>query len=76
MATPLPRFAVEAVAVAAIFAALCVAIHVPAMRLLGAKRAMDHRSLALQAAMAGLLGHVLLELLGVNAWYCKQRRSG
>lgn len=74
MTTPLRLF-VEAVVVAVAFLVIFTVIHLFAMMLAGDAAMTNHGYLAIQIALAASSFHVFCEVLGINDWYCNDRKS-
>ena len=66
--------ALEALAVGLSCAVLFLVVHAAAMAAFGTRAMTDHPLLLGQVGLMGGLFHVLCEVGGVNAWYCRQRR--
>lgn len=72
--TALPRLLVEALVISAGMVVLFFAVHVPTMRMYDGAMS-SHAALAAQVAVAAALFHVLCEYTGLNARYCRERRT-
>lgn len=64
----------EGLLVGVLFLFVACSVHVVASLSLGTHVALQRNALCLQAISAGLIGHVMFELFGLNAEYCKQRK--
>ena len=70
--TPLGKLLLEAIGGAIVFTVLFFGVHAAAMALFAQRAMTSHLLLASQVALAALLGHLLAEGTGLNAWYCRQ----
>lgn len=61
----------EAVVVGIAFTLFFFVAHIINMSV-DAKRAMSHQGIFMQAFVAGLMGHIVFDVVGVNKWYAKQ----
>lgn len=68
------RLSVEAIFVGLGTLILFFIIHFVAIRLIR-DEAKTHLYLAIQLFITGSLFHVIFELVGLNAWYCKNRED-
>lgn len=65
------KILVEAVIVGVAFTFFFIIAHVIDMSI-DPKSAMSHQGIFTQAFVAGLIGHIVFEVSGVNKWYAKQ----
>ena len=66
------KITVEAIIVGIAFLFLFMLVHVVDMKFINGNYAMSHTSMAIQAFLAGFIGHITFELTGVNKWYVKR----
>lgn len=74
--TPLPRLLLEAVVVAAVFVVIFFAVHIASMCVWHDEAMRNHWLLGAQVAVSAALFHVLFEVTGLNAWYCRHYPAG
>lgn len=71
--TPVGRLLTEALAVGLTFVIIFLIVHAAAMAVYKSKAMSSHTLLAVQAALAAALFHIVCEYTGINEWYCKGR---